>query len=71
MLRARVATERPDDRYVDPNHSLATAAANEGSCWPHWVAWRTRLRPPPRRKWVHRPRVTPLADWPRSYALEA
>ena len=35
----QVRTQRPEDRYVDPETWAAEAPRHEGSWWPQWVGW--------------------------------
>jgi polyhydroxyalkanoate synthase len=72
--RYRVTTRRHDDRYLDPDHWLATAEAKEGSWWPEWIAWlgaRSGALVAPPHIGAPRAGYAPLADAPGSYVLEA
>lgn len=58
--------------YVDPDHWVALAQAEEGSWWPRWSAWLQskgsgeRVAPPPCGSIDH----PPLADAPGDYVLQ-
>jgi poly[(R)-3-hydroxyalkanoate] polymerase subunit PhaC len=71
--RYRVATKRPNDRYVDAETWHAKAAEKNGSWWPEWIAWlgersSTAVAPPP----MGAPGTgyAPLGDAPGSYVLQ-
>ncbi|MGI9504162.1 MAG: PHA/PHB synthase family protein [Geminicoccaceae bacterium] len=69
----RVATKRAGDRYLDPDHWLATVSQTEGSWWPAWQAWlagvSTAMAAPPvmgaADKGCHQ-----LEDAPGNYVLQ-
>ena len=72
--RYRVATRRHDDRYLDPDHWLATAESKEGSWWPEWVAWlgaRSGVPVAPPHIGAPAAGYAPLAAAPGSYVLGA
>jgi len=67
----RVATKHPEDRYVDPDRWLETAALSDGSWWPEWIAWLDarsggRTAPPS----MGARGYGPLCDGPGSYVLQ-
>ncbi|HEX5863232.1 MAG TPA: poly-beta-hydroxybutyrate polymerase, partial [Casimicrobiaceae bacterium] len=69
--RYRVTTKRHDDRYVDPDHWLATAEAKEGSWWPEWVAWLdVRSGAPVSPPTLGAPGYAALGDAPGIYVLQ-
>ncbi len=71
--RYHVATRRHDERYLDPDHWLTTAAAKEGSWWPEWIAWLgARSGPAVASPAMGAPEAgyAPLADAPGTYVFE-
>ncbi len=70
----RVATRKPDDRYVDSDTWLALATLAEGSWWPAWAKWLAdrsspeRVAPPPMG--ASEKGLVPLSPAPGIYVLQ-
>ena len=72
--RYRLRTKEDKDRYLDPDTWLKETEAKEGSWWPEWTAWLAHRSGEP----VAAPKMgaaerglTPIADAPGAYVLEA
>jgi len=68
----RLATRRPGDLYVDPDHWEANNTLVDGSWWPAWNAWldaRMSGREPPPAIGGAKAGYQPLRDAPGEYVL--
>ena len=71
----QIASHKEDDKYVDPDAWQASAIRHEGSWWPCWEDWLTRLSDsdlvePPAPGAAGRRDLAPLYDAPGRYVLE-
>ena len=69
----RVATQRAQDRYIDPDTWRAKAPRHDGSWWPAWVSWladRSGKPVAPPAMGAPDKGYPVLADAPGSYVLQ-